>query len=219
MNYQKLVRSRLNRVEPAPLILLAVLAVGLAVLLVKNILEGAYSGAVVLAVMIALLAVLFVQKLPGQKYRRYCEKLAKLGDPDQLFAHLETLQPCEAAAGTDLRFDERYLAWIGEKDAAVCDAKELVWGYLYDEVRQKHFAIIPLGSEHTYAAMLCFSNGSSFPLQLQDRETVLAVLEQLKAAYPYMMMGYNAQLEAIFRKDPRQLWSAAGYQNRQDETV
>lgn len=219
MNYQKLVRSRLNRVEPFPLILFAVLALGLAVMCVKNILDGAYSDAVIIAIMIAVIVVICFTKLPGQKYKRYCEAAAKLGSPEEVFAHLEALQPCEAAVGADLRCDEHYLAYVGNEQAAVCSAKDLVWGYLFEEVRQKHFGIIPLGSVRTYAAMLCFADGSSLAVELQAQETVLAVLDHLKAQYPYMMLGYNAQLEAIFRKDPRELWSAAGYQNRQEETV
>lgn len=219
MNYQKLVRSRLNRVEPAPLVLFVLLAAGMAAVCVKNILDGAYSDAVIIAVITAVVAVVCFMKLPGQKYKRYCEEAAKLGEPEQLFDHLEAMQPCEAAVGADLRFDEQILAYVGKDKAAVRSAKDLVWGYLFDEVGQKHFGIIPLGTVHTYAAMLCFADGGTVAVELQDQETVLAVLEQLKTAYPYMMMGYNAQLEAIFRKDPRQLWSAAGYQNRQDETV
>ncbi len=219
MNYQKLIRSRLNRVEPAPLVLFVVLALGMAAICVKNILDGAYSDAVIIALITAVMAVVCFMKLPGQKYKRYCEEAARLGEPEQLFARLEVLQPCEAAVGADLRFDEQYLAWVGKDKAAVRSAKDLVWGYLVDQVGQKHFGIIPLGTVHTYAAMLCFADSSTVAVELQDRETVLAVLDLLKAAFPYMMLGYNAQLEAIFRKDPRELWSAAGYQNRQEETV
>lgn len=219
MNYQKLVCSRLNRVEPFPLVLFVVLALGLGIFCVKNILDGAYSDAVILAIITAVILAVCFSKLPGQKYKRYCEAAAKLGSLDEIFAHLEGLQPCETAVGADLRYDEHYLAYIGKNRAFVRSAKDLVWGYLSEEVRQKHFAIIPLGSVRTYAAMLCFADGSSHSVELQDQETVLAVLGHLKAQYPYMMLGYNAQLEAIFRKDPRELWSAAGYQNRQEETV
>ncbi len=220
MNYQKLVRSRLNRVEPFPLVMFAILAAGMAVICVKNILDGAYSDAVIIAIIIAVMAVFCFMKLSGQKYKRYCEEAAKLGEPEELFARLEALQPCEAALGADLRYDEQYLAYVGQDNAAVRSAKDLVWGYLMDQVGQKHFGIIPLGTVHTYAAMLCFADGSTVVVELQDQDTVLAVLDQLKETYPYMMLGYHAQLESIFRKDPRELWSAAGYQNeQQEETV
>lgn len=219
MNYQKLVRSRLNRVAILPLIVLILVTAAAVAVAVYHALQDAYMDAVVFVLIGAAASYVAIKGLPGQKYRRYCEEAAKLGDPEQLFAHLEAMQSCEMAVGADLRFDEQYLAWVGENEAAVRSAKDLVWGYLFDEVGQKHFGIIPLGSVHTYAAKLCFADGSSIAVRLHDQETVLVVLEQLKEAYPYMMLGYNAQLEAVFKKDPRELWSAAGYQNRQDETV
>ena len=50
-------------------------------------------------------------------------------------------------------------------------------------------------------------------IKLPHEEACIDVLEELKVQYPYMMLGYSAELEAVFQKDPRELWSAAGYQN------
>ena len=71
----------------------------------------------------------------------------------------------------------------------------------------------PMGQERRQGVMVRFSDGSSFLVRLPNEEACIDVLEELKAVYPYMMMGYNPELEAVFAKNPKELWSAAGYQN------
>jgi len=141
----------------------------------------------------------------------------KLGEQEGVFAHLETLRPNIFAEGVDLRFDKKYIAYVAPGEAVVKSAGELVWGHLHDEiVARKLGGILPMGQERRHGVMVRFSDGSSFLVRLPHQEACIDVLEELKVMYPYMLLGYEPRLEAIFQKDPRELWSAAGYQNEKN---
>ena len=213
MNYRELVKTKLNRIPWSSVLVTGLIAVVFLALTVYHLVGAALTDALVMAMIAAVFAVLTAKQLPGQKFRQYCQSVDKLGDADAVFAHVDAMVPCAAASGTDLRFDKTYIAYAGETEASIRLAGDLVWGHLHQATAQRHWLVFPVGTYEQHGAMLRFVDGSAVCVELPDSETALAVLEQLKQQYPYMMLGYNAQLEAIYRKDPRELWSAAGYQN------
>ncbi len=220
MNYRSFVQKKLNTVQLFPLLVTSPVAVFMMIAAVHHLTVGEYMDAVVMLAISAVMWYIFIRELPISRFRKYGKEVEKLGEPAQVFAHLESLKPNIFADGVDLRFDGRYIAYVGAGEAAVKSAGDLVWAHLHDElVSRKMGGLLPMGTERRRGVMVRFVDGSSFVIRLPGEEACIDILEELKAAYPYMMMGYEPQLEAIYNKDPRELWSAAGYQNRQDETV
>ena len=221
MNYRSLAQKKLNTVQLFPLLITSPVAIFALVAAIYHVTVGEYMDAIVMLAISSVMWFIFIKELPISRFRKYCREVEKLGDPEQVFAHLETLKPNIFADGVDLRFDKQYIAYVGPCEAVVKPAGNLVWAHLHDEVvSRKMGGLLPMGTERRRGVMLRFADRSSFVVRLPGEEACIDVLEELKVAYPYMMMGYEAHLEAIYDKDPRELWSAAGYQNeQQNETV
>ena len=219
MNYSSLAQKKLNTVQLFPLLVVSPVAIFMMVAAVYHLTVAEYMDAFIMLAISAVMWYIFIKELPISRFRKYRKEVEKLGDPEQVFAHLESLKPNIFADGVDLRFDKRYIAYVGAGEAVVKSAGDLVWAHLYDEVVSKKMGgLLPMGTERKRGVMVRFADGSSFVIRLPGEEACVDILEELKVAYPYMMMGYEPQLEAIFNKNPKELWSAAGYQNEQQET-
>ena len=214
MEYRSFVQKKLNKVQLFPLLITSPLAIFTLVNGIYNLINGAYVDMVIMLAISAVMWYIFARELPISRFRKYLKEVEKMGQPEQIFAHLETLKPNIFAEGVDLRFDKVYLAYVNSGEAYVKSAGDLVWGHLFDEITPvKLGGILPMGRERKRGVMVRFSDGTSFVVRLPHEEACIDVLEELKVQYPYMMLGYEPQLEAIYQKDPRELWSAAGYQN------
>ena len=214
MDYKSFAQKNLNKVELFPLLITSPVAVFTFVAAIYNLITAAYVDTVIMLVISAAMWYIFARELPVSRFSRYLKEVEKLGPQEQVFAHLETLKPNIFAEGVDLRFDKIYIAYVGPGEAVVKSAGEVVWGHLHNEiVSRKLGGILPMGQERRRGVMVRFSDGSSFLVRLPHEEACIDVLEELKVQYPYMMMGYNPELEAVFNKNPKELWSAAGYQN------
>lgn len=217
MDYKSFAEKSINRVQLFPLVLLVLVAAVAMAAAIYDLVNAAYMDAVIMLVISAILWFVFIKELPFSRFSKYLKEVEKLGKQEEVFAHLETLQPNIFAEGVDFRFDQTYIAYVAFGEAAVKSAGDLVWGHLHDEiVSRKWGGLLPVGQERRCGVMVRFADGSSFLVRLPHQEACVDVLEELKAKYPYMMMGYEPQLEAIFQKDPRELWSAAGYQNEKN---
>ena len=214
MEYKNNAQKNINRVQMFPMLICSPVAIFALVAAIYDLTKAAYIDAVIMLLISATMWFVFIRELPISRFGRYLKDVEKLGPQEQVFAHLETLKPNIFAEGVDLRFDKTYIAYVGPGEAVVKSAGEVVWGHLHNEiVSRKLGGILPMGQERRQGVMVRFSDGSSFLVRLPHEEACIDVLEELKAAYPYMMMGYNAELEAVFSKNPKELWSAAGYQN------
>ena len=214
MDYKSFAQKNLNKVDLFPLLITSPVAVFTLVAAIYNLITAAYVDAVIMLAISAAMWYIFARELPISRFSRYLKEVEKLSPQEQVFAHLETCKPNIFAEGVDLRFDKTYIAYVAPGEAVVKSAGELVWGHLHNEiVSRKLGGILPMGQECRQGVMVRFSDGSSFLVRLPHEEACIDVLEELKAMYPYMMMGYNPELEAVFAKNPKELWSAAGYQN------
>ena len=214
MDYKSFAQKNLNKVDLFPLLITSPVAVFTLVAAIYNLITAAYVDAVIMLAISAAMWYIFARELPISRFSRYLKEVEKLSPQEQVFAHLETLKPNIFAEGVDLRFDKTYIAYVAPGEAVVKSAGELVWGHLHNEIfSRKLGGILPMGQECRQGVMVRFSDGSSFLVRLPHEEACIDVLEELKAMYPYMMMGYNPELEAVFAKNPKELWSAAGYQN------
>ncbi len=212
--FEQKVKELQGKVNWPKLLFLGALTLVFAVAALLNVTKGLFFEALIMAVIGAVFVILLKDALPGKKYESFCKQVDKLGDRQAILAHVDALEPCTAAAGADLRFDDKYIAYVGKNAAGIRLAGDLVWGHLMNTEGQRHvLGVIPAGKVVTHSAYLRFADKSILAVDLPDTDTVSEVLECLKARYPYMMVGYNAQLEAYFAQDPRQLWAAAGYQN------
>ena len=214
MEYKSLAQKCVNRVQVFPMLICSPVAVFALAAAIYHITNAAYVDAAVMLLISAAMWFVFIRELPISRFSRYLKEVEKLGSQEQVFAHLETLKPNIFAEGADLRFDKTYIAYAAPGEAVVKSAGELVWGHLHNEiVSQKLGGVLPMGQERRQGVMVRFSDGSSFLVRLSHEEACIDVLEELKARYPYMMMGYTPELEAVFIRNPKELWSAAGYQN------
>jgi len=214
MDYQSIAQKNLNKVQMFPLLVTSPAGIFTLVVAIYDLINGMLVDAIIMLAISVVMWFIFIKELPISRFRKYLKEVEKLGAPEQVFAHLETLKPNVFAEGVDLRFDKTYIAYVASGEAALKKAGDLVWGHLHDEiVSRKMGGILPMGQMRLRGVMLRFLDGSSFVVRLPDHESCVDVLEELKVLYPYMMMGYEPQLEAIYQKDPRELWSAAGYQN------
>ena len=214
MDYQSIAQKNLNKVQMFPLLVTSPAGIFTLVVAIYDLINGMLVDAIIMLAISVVMWFIFIKELPISRFRKYLKEVEKLGAPEQVFAHLETLKPNVFAEGVDLRFDKTYIAYVASGEAALKKAGDLVWGHLHDEiVSRKMGGILPMGQMRLRGVMLRFLDGSSFVVRLPDEEACIDVLEELKVLYPYMMMGYEPQLEAIYEKDPRELWSAAGYQN------
>lgn len=214
MDYRSFVQKHTNQVKAAPLLLAGIVALVTLAAAIFDLTTAAYMDMVIMFVISGVMWYIFAKELPFFRFKKYLKEVEKLGQPEQIFSHLETLKPNIFAEGVDLRFDEAYVAYVGAGEAFLKSAGELVWGYLYDEiVSRKLGGIIPIGQVRQRGVMLRFSDGSGFVVRLAREDACIDVLEELKVRYAYMMMGYEPQLEAVYQNNPKELWIAAGYQN------
>lgn len=214
MNYRSMARKNVNAVQVFPMLITSPVAIFTLITAIYDVTVQAYVDAVIMLMCSAAMWFVFVKELPISRFRKYLRQVEKLGQQDQVFAHVESLRPNIFAEGVDLRFDKTCIAYTTAGAAEIKAAGDLVWGHLCDEVvSRKVGGVLPMGQERRRGVMLRFVDGSSFLIKLPHEEACIDVLEELKVQYPYMMLGYSAELEAVFQKDPRELWSAAGYQN------
>jgi len=216
MDYKSMAQKHVNRTQVFPMLITSPVGVFTLVTAIYDLTLHAYVDAVIMLLISAAMWFVFVKELPISRFRKYLRQVEKLAPQEQVFAHLEGLRPNIFAEGVDLRFDKTYIAYTAPGAAEVKGAGDLVWGHLHDEiVTRKLGGVLPMGQERRRGVMLRFADGSSFLIHLPHEEACIDVLEELKVQYPYMMLGYSAELESIFAKDPKELWSAAGYQNVQ----
>ena len=136
-----------------------------------------------------------VKALTGGYQKKLRQKLAQWGDPTMMAEKLE--QFCDSTEPVcGVRMGREFVFFQSGGASVVLRPTDLVWAYQI--VTQRRVNFIPVGK--TYAAVLRTADGLQYNLPMK-KDQVQTLLAAIEAALPGVVLGYDKELEKLYRKD------------------
>lgn len=179
---------------------------------------GSFStgGIIGLVVMVPLLLLCVFgivrasQRTSDPSKHPFVSRLKRFGDPSVVSSEIESeMQAAHPQLG-DVHVTRSWMVLAGKSQFQAMRLSDMVW--MYKQVTQRRVNGIPAGK--TYAVHLFDSHGTKIEIPGKE-EAVDQVIRQVFAVAPWVLTGYNAEIEKAWNKDRASLIAAVAQRRQQ----
>ncbi len=145
-----------------------------------------------------------IKALTGGFQKRITAAAAVAGNPQQFLLELgEFYEHTTPIHG--VRMDQSHLFFQSGMESVLIDPQNLAWVYIKQTRHRVYF--IPVFS--SYRVIFCTNDKKAHSLNVRSEKDAQELLSHMMAIYPDIAVGYNKQLESLYKKDPAALKQAA----------
>ncbi len=157
------------------------------------------SVSVLMLVLLALAAVMFVLSLFGKDYKRTIAAFARYGVDEKQAAEIYKNMHVYKA-GDMIAVGDRFL--MPGSTADIIPVKRIVWVFPKLKWIYNYTNGIYSGRTNEYSILFCQSNGDIHDMKV-DEAAIPLIIEDMRKCRPGVVCGYDEKLSQLYNSDPR----------------
>ncbi|MBP0955067.1 MAG: hypothetical protein J6M90_05405 [Oscillospiraceae bacterium] len=157
------------------------------------------SVSVLMLVLLALAAVMFVLSLFGKDYKRTIAAFARYGVDEKQAAEIYKNMHVYKA-GDMIAVGDRFL--MPGSTADIIPVKRIVWVFPKLKWIYNYTNGIYSGRTNEYSILFCQSNGDIHDMKV-DEAAIPLIIEDMRRCRPGVVCGYDEKLSQLYNSDPR----------------
>ena len=145
-----------------------------------------------------------IKALTGGFQKKITAAAAVAGNPQQFLSELGEFYE-QTAPVHGVRMDQFRLLFQAGMESVLIDPQNLAWVYTKQTRHRVYF--IPVFS--SYRVLFLTNDRKTYSLDVRSEKNAQEILSHMMALYPDIAVGYNKQVEDLYKKDPAALKLAA----------